>query len=478
MKLFTEIIKEAQREWPILTMDQLNEFEKIARKSRAVSREYLQMLSNTVQLGIIDGESLNKVINGTPRELQQVAAMFGGNQAMYDEIRKLAAKVKPEVKGLPQFMTDEDFNSVISGQKDVGDITLDLETDRGRGRCARQYAPLVTKIASQFKGCGLTWEDLIGEGQMGLVKAMNDYHRPNEIVDVEKGLTNDQKKEVKKNKALSFKTYAGFRIRFAIMNAISEKSRVVKIGQYGYEKNKIAGNTKGNFNTVSLDQTIDDEGNTMIDRMIELSNGSGAFRKDASKEWEKVYKLIDDRFSTRTASIFYKYFGLHGYKQMKGVEIGKEMGITGGAVSMSVKDVMNFIKSDKRTQAILKDLLDIYSESLIVTNTPETIREAMVTDDVFIMLMECTRWLDAKEFNNTMGATLENFNQEDREFIIQCFENDINFIDDNYDKHRGTLVNFLECLYPTECIRRKSDVDIIGMMNELSEHFKIHNVTE
>ena len=478
MKLFTEIIKEAQREWPILSMDQLKDFEKMARKSRAVSREYLQILSNTVQLGLIDGESLDKVINGTPRDLQQVATMYGGSITMYEEIRKLAAKVKPEVKGLPQFMTDEDFNSVISGKKDIGDITLDLESDRGRERCARQYAPLVTTIASKFKGCGLDWNDLISAGQMGLVKAMNDYHRPDEVVDVENGLTNDQKKEVKNQKALSFKTYAGFRIRFQILNDINELSRTVKISQYEYEKNKAAGNTKGNFNTVSLDKTIDDEGQTLVDRMAELSNGNDAFKKDANKQWEKVYKLIDDRFSTRTASIFYKYFGLHGYKQMKGVEIGKEMGITGGAVSMAVKEVMNFIKSDKRTQALLKDLLSMYSESLIATNTPETLREAMVTDDVFIMLMECTRWLDPKVFNNTMGATLENFNQEDREFIIQCFENDINFIDNNYDKRRGTLVNFLECLYPTECIRRKSDVDIIGMMNELSENFKIHNVVE
>ncbi len=471
-------MKESRQKWPVLSMDQLKEFEKIVRKSKAVSKEYLQILSNTVQLGICNGEDLDKIINGSSRDLQSLAADNGGSMAMYEEIRKLATKIKPEIKGFPQFMSDEDFNNVISGKRDIGDITLDLETEKGRDRCTRLYASLITAIASKYKGCGLEWNDLVGAAHMGFVKAMNDYHRPEEYVDVEDGLDNEQKKEVKKQKGQTFKQYAGWRIRFQILNDINELSRTVKISQYEYNKNKEAGNTKGNFNTISVDTTLDDEGNTLVDRMKEFSTDNKAFSKSADSQWEKVYKIIDNKFSVRIASTFYKFFGLHGYKQMKGVDIAKEMHITGAAVSMNVKTVMNFLKSDKRTMDLLQDLLAMYTESLIISNTPQTIMDAMITDDVFIMLQECTRWMDRKVFNNIIGAAVETLTESSREFIIQCLENDLNFIDEHYDGKRSAIVNFLESVYPTECIRRKSDVDLIGMMNELSESFKSHNIVE
>lgn len=478
MKLFTEIIAEARREWNDLTIDQLKEFEKIVRNSKSISKEYLQILVDTIQLGLVNGEDVDKVINGSASDLKWVYTNYGGPQQMYSEIKKLAGKCKPELKGLPQLMSAEDFNSIISGKRDIGDITLDLETEKGRERCARQYAGLVTAIASKYKGSGLDWNGLISAGYTGLTNAMNDYHRPDEVVDVEPGLDSDAKKEIKKQKGQTFKQYAGWRIRYQILNDINEFSRTVKISQYEYEKNKAAGNTKGNFNVVSVDQTIDDEGQTLVDRMSAFSNDNDAFKKDAATQWDKVYKLIDDKFSARTASVFYKYFGLRGYKQMSGVEIAKEMHITGAAVSMYIKHIITFLKSDKKTMNLLTDLLSMYSESLIVANTPQTIMDAMISDNIFIMLQECTRWTNRKVFNNAMGGALQMLNESGKEFIINCLENDINYIDEHYDGNRGFVVNFLENVYPAECIRRKSDVDLINMMTELSDNFKTHNVDE
>ena len=478
MKLFTEIITESRREWNKLTMDQIKEFEKIVRGSKSISKEYRQILTDTIQLGITDGEVLDEIINGSSSRLKSIIAQYGGSPAVYDEIRRLAGKCKPELKGLPQLMTAEDFNNVISRKRDIGDITLDLETEKGRDRCTRQYASLVTAIASKYRGAGLDWNSLISAGYLGLTKAMSDYHRPDEVVDIEPGLDKEERAEVKKQKALTFKQYAGWRIRFQILNDINDLARTVRISQYEYEKNKAEGNTKGNFNTVSVDQTMDDEGQTMVDRMAELSNDSDAFKPDTKNQWDKVYKLIEDKFSVRSASVFYKYFGLRGYNQMSGVEIAKEMGITGAAVSLHIKRIITFLKSDRRTVNLLNDLLSMYSESLIIGNTVQTIMDAMITDNVYIMLQECTRWTNRKVFNNAMGDALHQLSEDGRDFIIGCLENDINYIDEHYDGNRGFVVNFLESVYPTECIRRKSDVDLITMMGELSENFKIHNVSE
>jgi DNA-directed RNA polymerase specialized sigma subunit len=476
MKLFTEILAEARREWNKLTVEQLKEFEKVVRGSKSISKEYLQILIDTIQLGITSGEVLDEILNGPSSRIKSIAAQYGGTPAIYDEIKKLAAKCKPELKGLPQLMTAEDYNNVISGKRDIGDITLDLETEKGRERCARQYASLVTAIASKYRGSGLDWNSLISAGYLGLTKAMSDYHRPDEFVDMEDGLDKEAKAEVKKQKNMTFKQYAGWRIRFQILNDINELSRTVRISQYEYEKNKAAGNTKGNFNTVSVDQTLDDEGQTLVDRMTAFSNDNDAFKGDTKAQWDKVYKLIDAKFSVRTASVFYKYFGLRGYKQMSGVEIAKEMGITGAAVSMYIKHIITFLKSDKKTVNLLTDLLSMYSESLIMTHTAQTIMDAMITDNVFIMLQECTRWTNRKVFNNAMGGAISQLSESGKDFIINCLENDINYIDEHYDGNRSFVVNFLESVYPTEYIRRKSDVDLITMMNELSENFKIHNI--
>lgn len=480
MKLFTEIVESSRNELITISLEDLGKFIDVVKKCKTLPKEYFLILQNCKALGLCVGKMVDeKIINGTSRDIAWMVANFGGTEEMYTEINKWAKKLsKAELRGLPYYMSENEFHDVITGKKLIEDITLDLETEKGRDRCARQYANLVTAIASKYKGSGLDWNGLVSAGYLGLTKAMNDYHKPDEYVDVEDGIDNETKKEVKKYKALSFKQYAGWRIRQQILNDINDLSRTVRISQYQYEKNKKEGNTKGNFNVVSVDQSIDDEGQTLVDRLSQFSNGNDAFKSDTKAQWEKLYKLIDDRFSTRTASIFYKSFGLHGYKQMRGVEIAKELGITGAAVSMSVKDVMKFIKSNKAAAELLQDLLYTYSESLIINNTPETLMDAMISDDAFLMLQECTRWNDRKVFNNAMGVALEGLEPEKRDFLVQCLENDIDFIDDNYDGKRQTMVSFLESLYPTECIRRKSDVDIIAMMTELSENFKIHNLSE
>ena len=475
MKLFTEIVAEAKREFLSLGHDEVKKFIDIVKKSKAISREYMTILQEAYALGI-GGEELDKVINGSPRDMQFVQVNWGGPIESYQEINKLAKKIKPELKGLPWFMTIEDYNAIVNGKKDIGDITLDLETEKGRDRCAKQYASLVVAIAKnpKYKNSGLSWDGLISAGYLGLTKAMNDYHKPNEYVDIEQD--NIDKEETKKAKGLSFKQYAGWRISQQILNDINELSRTVRITQYEYEKNKKEGNTKGNFNIVSVDEPINDEGDTLVDRLVAYSDENDAFSdRSADRKWSKIYKAIDSNFATRVATTFYKYFGINDYKKMSGVEIAKEMNVTGAAVSRNIKLVMNFLKSNKETKDILLDLLSLYSESLICSYPASMISEVMINDDVLIMLMENTQWCDKQTFNNAMGNALESFYDDSKEFIINCLENDLDYIDENYDAHRSNIIGFLENVYPAKCIRRKSDVEIISMMNELSENFKEHN---
>ena len=133
MKLFTEVITESRKEYNQVTLQQVKDFYSKVKSSKAVSKEYLRILSDTIELGLTDGQILDdRIINGGSSDFKWAASNLGGTLEMYVEINRLAKKCKPELRGLPQLMTGAEFNDVISGKRDIGDITLDLETEKGR----------------------------------------------------------------------------------------------------------------------------------------------------------------------------------------------------------------------------------------------------------------------------------------------------------------------------------------------------------
>jgi RNA polymerase primary sigma factor len=90
---------------------------------------------------------------------------------------------------------------------------LDLEADRADGEAARVHLiqanlRLVVSVAKKYVGRGLSFLDLIQEGNIGLMKATDkfDYHR-----------------------GFKFSTYATWWIRQAITRAISDQSRTIRL---------------------------------------------------------------------------------------------------------------------------------------------------------------------------------------------------------------------------------------------------------
>jgi RNA polymerase primary sigma factor len=80
--------------------------------------------------------------------------------------------------------------------------------EKARDELIQHNLRLVVSIAKRYKGCGLSFLDLIQEGNLGLIKAVEKY-------DVSKGYR--------------FSTYATYWIRQFIGRALTNQSRVVRI---------------------------------------------------------------------------------------------------------------------------------------------------------------------------------------------------------------------------------------------------------
>jgi RNA polymerase primary sigma factor len=76
---------------------------------------------------------------------------------------------------------------------------------------------LVVSIAKRYRGCGLPWLDLIQEGCVGLIDAVDRYdHR----------------------RGYRFSTYGAWRIRAAVLDAINEKARLIRLTREAAARSK------------------------------------------------------------------------------------------------------------------------------------------------------------------------------------------------------------------------------------------------
>ena len=165
---------------------------------------------------------------------------------------------------------------------------------------------------------------------------------------------------------------------------------------------------------------MNDEGDYKQDRLAALGVTGGEY-VDKEKQWEPIYKLIEDNFKSRDVEIFYRLYGLRGYKKEKSKDIAKEFGWSEGNIRNSViNKILNFLRKDKRAIQILTDIQDAYNESLLNSLwglDKQQIIEALVNDDIFILLEELNKWKNKNVFVNTLNYALEQLTSMDAEYI-------------------------------------------------------------
>lgn len=210
----------------------------------------------------------------------------------------------------------------------------------------RNFEPLINKITKQFfdklnpgnksgtRNMGCTWDDLKSMAYEGFALAINKYDP--------------------KRSNMSFTQFAAFAIRNNILTSLDNEIRVVKLSAYAQKKVSERGESL--FNTISIDRPVRDDDNELTPREI-VTNMYEEENFSNGDIFKYLYTRLENEFTERDYTIFYKVFGLKGYDETSGRVIAKEYGVSEGLVSQRLKKVVTYIRHDKDLCEMLGSLI-------------------------------------------------------------------------------------------------------------------------
>lgn len=220
------------------------------------------------------------------------------------DIRKFKVMTPEREKELSEIM-----NSGLADAKQIEEIKKELLEGNLR---------FVISVAKQYQNQGLELADLIAEGNLGLIKAINSFDW---------------------SKRLRFISYAVWWIRQSVIQSLNEKSRSIRIPvnviqDLQKEKKrteKTGDDLSDRFSSlpsvVKLDMNINEDGDSLIDVIVNpnaLSPESAFSTQDTLKQkLFDIMNILDDREKV----IIDDYFGLTGSTRTL-EEIGNDFNLT------------------------------------------------------------------------------------------------------------------------------------------------------
>lgn len=454
MKHINQFILEAQNEgngFVTLTNNSLRTYYDFVKKY--VSSDTKKVFELLLKLQIYTKKDLDLIKNGS-------------KLATSDEqdLNKLLKKIKDEYKILPQNLSQTQYEAVLNKKINVKELTLDFVSNEGRNRVAKEYTPLVIKIAKQVqdKFPNMTFDELVASGMLGLTYAMDNW----------------KSNPAKGEKTVSFLQYASYRIYFQIQTDSMEFYQALSGLNYKNINTTIDKWGQNSFIPVRLDQTENEAIRDRIEKSLEGVDDISKVKIYADSnnpkdpQWGLLFSDLEKHFPAKTLDIFYRFFGLAGREQTKGVDLAKEYGTSqGNLTNTHIKKVLDYIKKNRFLMGVLKDL---YTESLLVQCIDldkNQILEKLSQDDMYLYLVESNNWFKLDNFVNDLDYALSMMPKT--KDVVDVLGADFDYLDKNINKYKKDLMLFCQKMFPHKIIR--TDGDIIEYMTELQTFYQEYN---
>jgi RNA polymerase primary sigma factor len=298
-------------------------------------------------------EKVERETTDLEKELEVLSTL--DSRAISDPVRMYLR----EIGRIPLLTRDQEID--LAQKTEAGDA-------RAKEKLTSSNLRLVVSIAKKYIGRGMSFLDLIQEGNKGLIRAVEKYNW---------------------KKGFKFSTYATWWIRQAITRAIADQARTIRIPVHMVETinklirisrklmqtlgreplpeeiaevmeitpEKVREILKISQKTTSLETPIGEDEDSYLGDFIEDTKQASPYELTTQRLLRENIEEVLSGLSDRESKVLEMRFGLRGAKPMTLEEVGREFGVTRERIRQIEAKALRKLKHPSKRR-MLQDYLD------------------------------------------------------------------------------------------------------------------------